>query len=295
MKRGRLIFNAKAGNTYKAMLPALLENIKQSGYYPSYDFTEHPQQLDKLLKCPCDALFVAGGDGTLREVTRFLLQSHYRPPIVLLPLGTANNVATTLMPNQTVDEIFKHLPHAHSKGFDVGQITHTHGQTFFLEAAGLGIFGNAMASYNPDQGKSIWRALWASLDTLSTFEPEDVHLTIDGTDFKEQVLMLEFMNTSSMGYKFKLAKDANVSDGLLDILVVRPSEKTRLLGYVASVIDQSFDELPNVEVLQGSHITLTVPQWQVHADAEILDIPNAQLTIDIMPQALEFLIPPNER
>ncbi len=292
MKRGNLIFNPQAGGSSPEAIPNLLEQIRKAGYSPLYEATETIQDVQERLNRAYDVLFVAGGDGTLREVTRCLLEvsSQHRPPIVLLPLGTANNVANMLLPGMTPERILQNLESNQMRGFDVGHVSYEQGQTFFLEGAGTGIFGNIMASYNPEIGKSVWRALWASLDTLSTFEPEMIHLLVDGQALNSCVLMLEVMNTDALGYRFKLAKDADCSDGLLDILLVHQSDETRLLGYVARVIDQSFDNLSNVEVIKGKQIHLTLPEWQFHADAEVISIPKSQVAIEVEHHALTFLV-----
>ncbi len=292
MKRGNLIFNPQAGGSSPESIPNLLEQIRKAGYSPLYEATETIQDVQERLNRAYDVLFVAGGDGTLREVTRCLLEVSgiHRPPIVLLPLGTANNIANMLLPGMTPESILQNLESNQMRGFDVGHVSYEQGQTFFLESAGTGIFGNIMASYNPEIGKSVWRAVWASLDTLSTFEPETIHLLVDGQALSSCVLMLEVMNTDALGYRFKLAKDADCSDGLLDILIVHKSEETRLLGYLARVIDQSFDNLSNVEVMQGKQIHLTFPEWQFHADAEVISIPKSQVTIEVEHHALTFLV-----
>jgi diacylglycerol kinase family enzyme len=195
-----------------------------------------------------------------------------------------------LLPGMNSGLILKNLEQAQARGFDIGHVNYDNGQTFFLEGAGIGILGNILASYNPEMGKSIWRALRASVDTLSTFEAETIDVTIDGQVVRSCMLMLEIMNTDALGYRFKLAKYANCSDGLLDVLIVHKSLETNLLGHVARVIDQSFEDLSNVEVIQGKQICIKLPEWEFHADAEVISIPNSHVTIEVEPQALTFLV-----
>ncbi len=55
-----------------------------------------------------DFIVAAGGDGTIRKITKELLDrklSEKTWPIALLPLGTANNIAQTLEINGTSEDI----------------------------------------------------------------------------------------------------------------------------------------------------------------------------------------------
>jgi diacylglycerol kinase (ATP) len=298
MKRARLVYNGSAGSA-SGTLASLLEGIKAAGYETHYAVTVSEEDLDIVLKEPTDVVVVAGGDGSLRAVVKRLLKqpSSLRPALTVLPLGTANNVANMLVPSMTVSQILEGLSSPVSKPFDIGNV-HCEskecepGENIFLEAAGVGLFANMMANYQPDEGKNPFRALQAMTQTLSTFAPQTLTLTADGQQFSESFVMLEVMNTNAVGPRLQLAPQANISDGLFDVVIVREDARIRFLNYVTNVISGSVESLPNVEMKRLTRLELTCLDWVVHADAEIIPVQGeSRVSFEMMPGALELWLP----
>lgn len=293
MKRARLIYNGQAGNT-SGTLASLLEGIKTAGYEAVYDVTIGEDDLDAVLKISTDLVIVAGGDGSLRAVAKRLLNrpANARPALTVLPLGTANNVANKLMPNLTVTQILEGLSTPVSTPFDVGKVTCDVNESIFLEAAGVGLFASMMANYQPDEGKSPFRALQAMTQTLSSFAPQTLTLEADGTPFTESLVMLEVMNTNAVGPRLNLAPNADPSDGLFDVVMVHEDERVGFLNYVTNVISATVENLPNVEMKRWRKLELACKDWAVHADAEIIPVRGeTKVCFEMMAGALEFYLP----
>jgi diacylglycerol kinase (ATP) len=293
MKRTRLIYNGQAGNT-SGTLATLLEGIRATGYDVVYDVTTSEQDLDVLLEQPTDLVIVAGGDGSLRAVTKRLLTypSGSRPALCVLPLGTANNVANALMPGLNVSDILQGLAAPVRTPFDVGKVSCDVGDSIFLEAAGVGLFASMMANYQPDQGKNPFRALQALTQTLSTFAPQALRLESGNTRFTESLVMVEVMNTNAVGPRLKLAPNAVPSDGLFDVMLVRENERVGFLSYVTNVMSATVETLPNVDIKRLSELRLNCDNWAIHADAEIISVQGrTQVYFEMMRGALEFYLP----
>ncbi len=293
MKRARLIYNGQAGNT-SGTLASLLEGIKAAGYETHYDVTTGEEDLDVVLKTPSDLVIVAGGDGSLRAVVKRLLgqSSTLRPALAILPLGTANNVANMLMPKLTLAQILEGLANPVSRPFDVGAVRCDAGENIFLEAAGVGLFATMMANYQPDEGKSPFRALQALTQTLSSFAPQTLALKADGAVTTESLVLLEVMNTNAVGPRLQLAPNADASDGLFDVLIVHEDERVGFINYVTNVISGTVETLPNAEIKRWHRLELTCKDWAVHADAEIIQVQGeAQVCFEIMAGVLELWLP----
>jgi diacylglycerol kinase (ATP) len=293
MKRARLIYNSQAGNT-TGTLATLLDGIKAAGYETHYDVTNSEEDLGVVLQEATDLVIVAGGDGSLRAVVKRLLKQPQatRPALTMLPLGTANNVANMLMPNATVTTILEGLANPVSQPFDVGKVTCDTGENIFLEAAGVGLFASMMADYQPEEGKSPFRAFQAMTQTLSTFAPQSLNLQTDSEMLTDSFVMLEVMNTNAVGPRLQLAPNADTGDGLFDVVMVREDERVGFLNYVTSVMSGNVEALPNVEVKRWKQLELTCQDWAVHADAEIIPVHGEEhISFDIMAGALELWLP----
>src|SRR5678816_239765 len=139
MKIINLLHNPTAGNEDhdKEELISLLEKNGFECQYSSMkkDWKDIDEKVDFIIS--------AGGDGTIRKITKHLLErklSEKTWPIALLPLGTANNIAQTLEINGTTEEIIQSWHKAEMKEFDVGRIRNLPKIEFFLESLGYGMF-----------------------------------------------------------------------------------------------------------------------------------------------------------
>src|SRR5205085_10018382 len=111
--------------------------IEENGFDCRYLSTKEKDWKD--LKDHTDILLIAGGDGTVRKVTKELLQKKLIEriwPIALLPVGTANNIAKALGVEGSSEDIISSLRNAQVKKFDVGKISNVNDTEFFLESFG---------------------------------------------------------------------------------------------------------------------------------------------------------------
>jgi len=89
--RATVIHNPAAGD---GNLPTdeLLACVRAAGLVPTCVDSKDPD-LAAALNRPADLVVVAGGDGTaLRAVAQL---AHPEVPLLIVPLGTANNIAST--------------------------------------------------------------------------------------------------------------------------------------------------------------------------------------------------------
>ena len=87
-----LIHNEKAGSG-KYSRSTILEFLKEAGHRVCA-FSPQRDELKKALKQPADLIVIAGGDGAISKVIN-CAKAKGSPPTIL-PLGTANNIATSL-------------------------------------------------------------------------------------------------------------------------------------------------------------------------------------------------------
>lgn len=93
MKIAKLLHNKGAGNEEHSK-EELIELIEEAGYQCRYSSAKGIDEDD--FEDEVDFLVAAGGDGTVRSITKKLLDRKALEktfPIALLPLGTANNIS----------------------------------------------------------------------------------------------------------------------------------------------------------------------------------------------------------
>ncbi|TMA83666.1 MAG: hypothetical protein E6J74_35775 [Deltaproteobacteria bacterium] len=146
--RVTLIHNPDAGDGDQPSGDEILSLMRSAGYSAVYQSSKEPG-WEKALEEPADIVAVAGGDGTVGKVAKRLIGKH--TPIAILPLGTANNIATSL---NLIDPPIEHLiagwAIARRMKYDVGIASGPWGSTCFIEGLGVGLFGDTMSRLDSD-------------------------------------------------------------------------------------------------------------------------------------------------
>lgn len=299
MKVAKLLHNPGAGSEEysRKELQKLIETI---GYECRYSSTKKSEW--KEIEADTDLLIVGGGDGTVRSITRELLDRKMFEktwPIVLLPLGTANNIAKTIGQHGSPEEIIKGLPSAELKHFDVGIIENIRDHNFFLESYGYGVFPYLMQVLEKEAEESemepeekIHNALKTLCDLVLEYEPRKCSLEIDGQDHSGEYILAEVMNTRSFGPNLMLAPDADPADGFLEVVTVNRLEKAKFAAYVREKMNGR--EAPyTFHKIKGKQIRISWEGTHVHVDDEIVKIKkSSEVLLGIRKGLIEFLVNP---
>src|SRR6476661_6500007 len=112
-RRAILIHNEKAGDK-RHKREALVELLERAGYSVSYFPAKH-SDLGDALGHPAEIIVSAGGDGTVARVVREARSDG--PPIAVLPLGTANNIARSLGIGGPIEDLVAGWPEARARPY----------------------------------------------------------------------------------------------------------------------------------------------------------------------------------
>lgn len=303
--RVTLIHNPDAGEDGQLAKDELLRLIRNAGHEVMYQSSKEDQWARALHEAN-DLIVAAGGDGLVERVAKRLIGR--RTPLAVLPLGTANNIAKAM---GLMDIPLTHLIAGWTTGrrmrFDVGIARGPWGSTFFVEGVGVGLFtetmswldatGNdALASMNKTEDKMM-----STLDILQkrlqSAPAIPLKVTLDGRSFADEYVLLEAMNIRSIGPNLVLAPDADLSDGLLDIVLVPKSAQDKLYRYLSDCREgrEGARELP---IYKSHHMQIVWDGWTMRIDDDVwpgqdAKLPRSPTMIDVQIYAepLCFLIP----
>ena len=305
-----LIFNPQAGNASNLTPDEILKALDLSGYDATYSPTSKEEDLDRVLTDVKELVVVAGGDGSVRAVATRLLKRNIQ--IAPLPLGTANNIAHMLALAGKPLEIIAGLADPVKRDMDIGCVVTPRGTEYFLEAMGIGVFADALEKYNPEDGKSVVRAIQTLRKTLNDYQPKFFHVNVDGQDLSGSYLLFEVMNTPTMGYHYLLAPDAKPDDGLFDLVLIHANQREAYLKFIRAALKGTLEKLPDVSILKGRKLEIAWRGFPLHIDGEVmagsdwlvdhtgpsqkeepelLDVSKPYLRVELIPQAVHFLVP----
>jgi diacylglycerol kinase family enzyme len=164
---------------------------------------------------PADLVVVAGGDGTVGRVMKAMAG---RPmPLAILPLGTANNIATALGIRGTPEELIPGWPDAHSLQVPVGRVRGPWGEMPFIESVGVGLLARLMSPAVDATIADISDARSTMEGLVRSMEPRQWRVKLDGQDLSGEYLMIEAMNLRCAGPNFCLVPRSQPGDARLQV------------------------------------------------------------------------------
>ncbi len=234
-----------------------------------------------------DVVAAHGGDGTVSEVANGLIGSDI--PLAIIPGGTANVLSLELGISSDPGEAAALIcGNSTTRMVDVGQV----GQTYFVQRAGIGLEAQIVVGADRDSKLRLgWLAYALSaLQALSEPPSERYLLTLDGQQIETQGLACFIANAGNLGLPgFTLAPTIDMSDGLLDVVVIQQADLASLVSLAVSFIGGS-TELDTIQHWQVRQVTIEAePTQVVQSDGEIIG--QTPLTAQILPQALRIIVP----
>jgi diacylglycerol kinase family enzyme len=302
--RVTLIHNPDSGGGAHSTGDRLLALIRSGGHHVTY-VSSH-EKWRSALEEPGDLVAVAGGDGTVGKVAISLVGR--RVPLTVLPLGTANNISTTLgLTDATLEALIDGWIDGSLRKVDVGIATGPWGSTCFIEGIGMGLFAGTMARLDARENlelvhlneakEKLASVVQMMQERLEDYPPTKLKVTLDGHDMSGDYILLEALNTRLVGPNLSLAPKADPSDGLFDVVVVPQDDRHKLAKYLSSC-RKGQRHLPGVTVRQGRHLQVDWTGFDLHIDDETWPgtastFPLEPSTIDVRidPCAIAFLVP----
>ena len=246
-KKLMLIINPAAGRgAYKLNLPDALQLLDQGGYRTTLFFTAGRGDATVLAAehgAGYDTVACIGGDGTLSEVLAGLMRLDNPPPVGYFPMGTTNDVATTLdLPkNDTIGaarRILSGTPHP----FDVGGFGD---DSYFAYIAAFGAITEVSYATPQTQKKALGHLAYVlqGMAQLPKIEAVRARVEYDGGAVEGRFLYGSMSNSTSVAGILRLKEDmVSLGDGQSELVLVREPQTIDGFGAIlTSVLTQSFD------------------------------------------------------
>ena len=246
-KKLLLIINPAAGRgAYRNNFADALLAFDRGGYETTLAFTAgrgDATQIAAEQAAAYDTVACIGGDGTLSEVLAGLMRVPSPPPVGYLPMGTANDVATTLgLPKNdalgAARRILSGTPHP----FDVGGFGE---DDYFAYIAAFGAFTEVSYATPQEQKKALGHLAYVlqGMQTLGKIEPIHTRVEYDGGVFEGELLYGSMSNSTSVAGIVRLPETmVSLGDGISELVLVKdPGNVAAFAEVVNSVLTERFD------------------------------------------------------
>ncbi|ADZ72686.1 lipid kinase YegS [Polymorphum gilvum] len=298
-RRLRLILHGKAAA--RDEVRAAVEAVRGLGHAVSVRVTWEEGDTQRLAREALaddeaiDVLVAGGGDGTLNEVVSSVLEvaGEDRPPFAfaLLPLGTANDFAHGLgLPVEDPTACLTLAATGQARPTDVGTVN---GQVFVNVVSG-GFGAEVTTETDPTLKRLIGGAayLLTGLNKVGAIEAVAAHIRVDGEDgWRGRFVALAVGNGRRAGGGVPLSPDAELDDGLLDLIVVPEPERGDVGQLVQGFLETGAEALrAHLVMRRAARIEIeTERPIQVNLDGEPLHA--ERLDIRVLPGRIRLVRP----
>lgn len=260
LKQAVLLYNAYAGHrAIVSELDKVAEKLQKMGYELRLHRSEAPGDikaytLDHIAPDNTDLILVSGGDGTVNECISAMCMKEIDIPLLILPLGTANDFATAAGIPAQVDECLKLIETGKLSYIDIGKVN----EGYFINVCNMGLFSGVSHSVDPELKKKFGRLAYyfKGLEEMQSYQTMDITLTVDEEELHDQYILILVFNGKGAGGMLKLAKDAEITDGKFDVVCIKNVKLFDMPGLMFKVLQGEHLKDPNVDYLTGSRIKI---------------------------------------
>lgn len=285
-----LIFNPASGRgaPKERLLPRLLECLRRFGIDPQIVPTQSPGEAARLARDAAArkvSLVIAwGGDGTLNEMARGLLQSN--SALGIIPGGTVNVFAReTGIPLHPL-RACEILARGERKIIPVGVAA---GQPFLL-MAGIGLDGAVVRQLNLETKRRLGvAAFWLEgFRKLAAYHFSPLAVRAGGREYEGTTLIAGKIRLYGTGYV--ITPDARLEEPLLDVVLFQGRRGIDYLRYLAGVAGGFHLRFKDVVHFKTERLEVhSVRPVHYQLDGEAAGATPVEL--GVIPQALTVVLP----
>ena len=290
-----IVNRTAAGGRCAKAAPDALDALLRRGLELDVAFTEQPKHATELARRAAGSghrrFLSVGGDGTAAEIVNGLVAAGAAQEceLAMLPLGTGNSFLRDFGitdPESAAEAIYR----GQSQPIDVLRLTHKDGAIHFINTMGTGFVARAGELTN-ERFKLLGAAgyIAAVLVCVARLQYEDNTLRYAGGTDEARTVLSSFSNSQYTGGSMRMAPDAQVADGLLDVVRAGPLGRAALIAAFARIFSGTHTELDEVWTRQVERVEFVEPSFQaVLIDGDLYHL--TPLSIDVLPGAIRLVV-----
>lgn len=204
-----------------------------------------------------DFVTAVGGDGTINEVIGGIVDGGSDIPVAILSAGTVNDFAGYLHLPVSAPEFCNMISYFRLKSVDVGRIN----DRVFMNVVAGGIATDIGYNVSKERkallGKTAYYLECIKEVPRQLFKPFRLKIESEEYSAEDDFLLFMVMNTQSVGGYKDAAPLASVSDGVLDVLLLKKMDFKDVPELIMRILRGDHINSPSVKYYQTRHLTIT--------------------------------------
>ncbi len=212
---------------------------------------------------PCEGVISVGGDGLAHLILQLTVPRNI--PFAVMPAGTGNDIVSTL--GWSLDDIDGYLERVTSEEaqpIDLGNVD----SEWFAAILSTGfdsVVNERANSLGWPKGPQRYNVAIAL--ELPKFKPLQYEISLDNQTITTEAMLIAIGNGRSYGGGMYVCPQAQMHDGLFDIMILEPVSKVEFLKVFPKVYSGSHITHPKVKTFRSKRVSL-VADAIAYADGE---------------------------
>lgn len=199
-------------------------------------------------------IYAVGGDGTLNEVLNGMIGSG--SSLGCIPGGSGNDFIKSLVTKFDRRRILMNTVLGTEEEIDVATVD----GRYFINIASMGFDASVVNNVEKFKGMKYipnkFAYLASVLDTAKDFKNLNLKIVVDQKEINTEAFMVAIANGKYYGGGINIAPEADLKDGLLDVLIVRDITRGKIMKFLPKVIPGKHMDLDEVTLLRAKTIDL---------------------------------------
>lgn len=260
------------------------ENGHEVEVYETQKAGDGVERAQRALHSDFDVIVAYGGDGTINEVGRALKGSD--KILGILPNGSGNGLARELNISMDMSKAVKTLMAHNCKTIDTCE---ANGEPFFI-TCGIGFDGVVSEEFASSESRGMTNYVSESISSFNNYKSSDYLVNVDGREITAKAFIIALANASQYGNNAFIAPNASMTDGLLDVTIIKDFPKIEG-GIIAWHLFSG--QLPSnkyTNMYAGKEITISAANpMPYHIDGESRPA-TSKLNISVIPSNLHVIV-----
>jgi YegS/Rv2252/BmrU family lipid kinase len=290
-----VIVNPAAGNgRCGKRSPAALARLRAEGLRIEVRETTAPRDATAIARQGFAegyrSFVAAGGDGTDFEVLNGILppalESGERVRLGFLPLGTGNAFLRDFSQREATDYAIASLVADRRRPCDVFSLHHASGMCHFMNLFGVGLAVDTTIRALRLKRYGALGYVAAALETIAAADFPLLPMEVDG-ELHDQPVAMACICNSQYAAQMKVAPDADITDGLLDLIRVAPMGRLEMVRTFPKIFKGTHLEHPLITGVKAREIQFhTEDEMAVMTDGEVLHV--VPRRVEVLQRAVEI-------
>jgi len=291
MEKITAIINPISGSVSKKRIPDLLEQyIPSDKFDKQFFFTEYRghafEIANQAVKENVNYVIAVGGDGTVNEVARALVESS--SVLGIVPMGSGNGLARDLAIPMDSRKALEVIRERNIKTIDYCKANN---RVFFC-TCGVGFDASVCERFDKKKHRGPFTYLRSVFTEYLQFKPDTYDIVFENEVLSKKAFLVTCANASQYGNNAYIAPQADMNDGMMDVAILSPFSPLDAGHLLIQMFTKQMAKNRKIQYYRSKKLALRRKKpGIVHIDGEPVFMDKI-ISLEVFHNGLNVIVPP---